>query len=753
MNRRTVPWTGPQFFLAILASCLGLLAGAATAADEGARPRIGLVLGGGGAKGAAHIGVLRVLEELRIPVDCIAGTSMGALVGGTFATGMEPAEIEREVRAIDWSRTVGGSGRRDSRPINVKVEELAYSNPLEVGISNGRFATPGGFIETQDIEQELRNLVATARYTREFGELPIPFRAVATDMVAGEMAVLGSGDLATAMRASMAIPGAFSPVITDGMVLADGGLMRNLPVDVARDMCADVVIAVWLTTPLPEPEDVSSALALVGRSLDVVIRANERVQIESLTAADVGISVPMGDISTADFQRTPEAIELGRAAAEASRSELARYSLSAEEYRAWRDSLGDVVPRSQTLAEVRVLGLERVDEAFVRGHIEASFAGETVSPEAIEDDAERIYAAGDFERVDYRLTGPDERRVLELMPVEKSWGPDFLRLNIGASTDSSADILGILRLDHTRTWINSRGGQWHNALQIGGQTILATDFYQPLDTRHRFFVQPVARYDSVREDLYLDGDRVARYFVRNLYLQMDGGINLGTKAQIRLGLRRGVYEIDLDTGLPVLPNLEPTADTSLRLRAIYDTRDSVALPTRGAFASVRYLHGGDWLDGEKDYDLVEGVLQQSFSLRGNSLSVIAGGGRGLSGDVPATEDIKLGGIRTFPGLRPGELRGTSYWYAGAIYRWRLLDVQPVFNQTLYAGLRFQAGEMRNRFDGVDDGTLYGVAGSISGRTPIGPFELSLGFVDNGSRLLQFTIGRSLAEGSILDELH
>jgi outer membrane protein assembly factor BamA len=168
---------------------------------------------------------------------------------------------------------------------------------------------------------------------------------------------------------------------------------------------------------------------------------------------------------------------------------------------------------------------------------------------------------------------------------------------------------------------------------------------------------------------------------------------------------------------------------------------------------VRYIHAMDWLNGKEDYDLLEGVLQQAVSLRGNSLSLVAGGGRRLSGTIPVSEDIKLGGVRTFPGLRSGELRGSSYWYAGAIYRWRLLDIQPVFNQTLYAGLRLQAGEMRNRIDGVDDGTLYGIAGSISGRTPLGPFELSLGFVDNGSRQLQFSIGRPVAEGSILDELN
>jgi NTE family protein len=678
---------------------------------------------------------------------------MGALVGGTYASGMSATEIDREIRAIDWTRTVGGRGRRDAIPIDVKVRELAYSNPLETGVVDGQITTPGGFLETQSIEAEIRRLVSTARHTRRFDELPIPFRAVATDMVAGEIVVLDEGDLSSAMRASMAIPGAFSPVIDGDRVLADGGLMRNLPIDIARDLCADVVIAVWMTSPQPNPDAVVSALSLVGRSLDVVIKANERAQIETLSQADVGIGVDMGDIGTADFQRSIEAIELGRAAALANREALARYSVSAAEYDNWRARVRSIRPEAEQLAEVRIEGLERVNPDFAQRQLEGSRAGRAVNAEQIEDDVNRLYALGDFERVDYQLSGPANERILEITPVEKSWGPDIFRLNIGASTDSDADILGILRVDHTRSWINSRGGQWHSALQVGGRSLLTSDLYQPIDANHRFFVQPIAYLESNRQDLYIDGDRIARYFVRQFYGQVDAGVNLGRRAQLRLGVRSGWLEADRDTGIPQFPELDRESDTSLRLRLLYDTRDAVALPTKGSFLSMKYANGDDWLNGEQQYELIEGVFSQAFSFHGNSLSVTLGGGRQLSGDVPVTEDIQLGGIRTFPGLRPGELRGNSYWYAGTSYNWRLFDLQPVFGQTLYAGFRLQAGEMRDRDDGVDDGTLYGISGSVSGRTPIGPFSLSLGFVDNGSRLLQFTIGRPVAEGSILDEIH
>ncbi|MCE7903709.1 MAG: hypothetical protein DYH20_13980, partial [Gammaproteobacteria bacterium PRO9] len=268
-------------------------------------PRIGLVLGGGGAKGGAHIGVLRVLDELHVPIACVAGTSMGALVGATFAAGMPPAEIEQEVRDINWSRTVGSEGQRSRVPISRKLAGVTYTNNLEMGISHGRLVGAAGLLRTQDIENLLRNLVADARFTHDFDALPIPFRAVATDMLTGQMVVLGKGDLAVAMRASMAVPGAFAPVTLDGRVLADGSLVRNLPVDVARSLCADVVIAVSLPSPPLKASDLATPVALAARVMDVSVIANENAQLATLTDRDVSIVVPMGDIGSTSFTQVP----------------------------------------------------------------------------------------------------------------------------------------------------------------------------------------------------------------------------------------------------------------------------------------------------------------------------------------------------------------------------------------------------------------------------------------------------------------
>jgi NTE family protein len=283
----------------------------AASANPPGRPRIGLVLGGGGAKGAAHVGVIRVLEEMRIPVDCIVGTSMGAVVGGTYATGMDAVELQRRIEDISWNDTIAFQNRHERLPMRRKLAGVTYSNSLEFGIHDDGLTAPNGFINTQNIEQTIRLLVSRSLGVQDFDRLPIPYRAVATDMQRGEMVVLDSGDLATALRASMAVPGIFAPVTIGDRVLGDGGLTRNVPVDIARQTCADVVIAVSVPNPIPKPEDLQSPLTMLNRTLDVLVGANERDQLRTLSDRDVSIVVDSGDITSGSFNRIKDAIHWG----------------------------------------------------------------------------------------------------------------------------------------------------------------------------------------------------------------------------------------------------------------------------------------------------------------------------------------------------------------------------------------------------------------------------------------------------------
>ena len=717
------------------------------------RPRIGLVLGGGGAKGIAHVGVLEVLDELHVPIDCVAGTSMGALVGGIYAAGMPLGQLGQEVTTIDWAKTVGGKGNRELIPVERKLEQRSYNNSSEVGIKNGKFVSAKGFVDTQDIEGLIRDLVSDARFKRNFDSLPIPFRAVATDMVSGDMVVMSSGDLSVAMRASMAMPGVFAPVMDGDRVLSDGGQLMNLPVDVARDLCADVIIAVWLSTPPVTANDLSSAAALMSRSSDVMIEANEKAQIATLTELDVGISVPMGDIGTGDFNRAVDAAKLGRAAAEAAADELRRYAVPEGEYLAWRATIDDPNTGAIDLADVRIVGLDRVNPEYVQGQLRAAVPGAVVTTQDIAAETNRIFALGDFEQVGYKITGPADARVLEIEPIEKSYGPNFFRAELGLYGQSNGELVGIIGAQHTLSWVNPLGGEWHNALQAGRTAFASTQFYQPLDVQQRFFVQPILMLKSSTQDIYDDGSREAVYVMREAYGEIDLGANIGTHAQLRTGLQSGWIDAKRDTGTSLLPDLEKENDSNVFIGGIFDTRDNVGLPTSGSYLNVYLTDSGSFLSGEQDYTLAEGVISTAFPLRGNALTLLAAGGKELAGDLPVTRDFMLSGINSFPGLYINELRGTSYWVAGANYRQKVGEILSLFNQSLYAGGRLQAGRMGGSRDSISQGTLYGISGGISGRTPIGAFNISLGYVTNDSWALQFAIGAPVPEGTVLDQIN
>lgn len=744
----------------LLTATAALSATMARAADEAVpdpatttpavRPRIGLVLGGGGAKGAAHIGVLKVLEELRVPVDCVAGTSMGALVGAGYAAGATVEELESVITGIDWSRTFGGGAQRIETPIHRKATQITYSNGLNLGLKDGEVVSAGGLLRTQEVEEMLRLLVERARLETDFDKLPLPFRAVATDMRNSEMVVLDSGDLSVAMRASMAVPGVFAPVITEDRILSDGGMMRNVPVDIARDLCAEVVIVSNLESPPPRPEDLTSALALIGRSVDVMIDANVKAQMATLTERDVAIHVQMGDLGTGDFHRVTEAVPKGEVAARAVADELRRYSVPEAQYQAWRQAVTAQPPTTVAFSDIRITGTERVNPDYVRGRMELQ-VGEETTAQQIAEDTQRIYSLGDFERVEYKLTGDAEKPTLEIGVTEKTWGPDFLAFDLGLHASSGGDLSFVLRAEHLRTWINDAGAEWQSAVQIGRKSLLETTYYQPLDAQHRFFIEPSAMAYRSLEDVYVDGDRVARYDLREAYANLDGGIALGTVAELRAGLRYGVASARVDTGPTTLPPLDTSEDAAWTARFFYDSRDAPLFATRGMIARARYVRSDPALGSDFDYEQIDGGLGYAFPLRGNILHLAAMGGTDLDSDPPPYREFRLGGLLSFPGLEIAELRGNEYWATSAFYLWKLADIQSIFGQAIYAGLRLTAGEMSERVDGVDDGTIYGAALVLGGRTPLGPVALSLGTSSTGSQQLYLSLGRPVEEGTIADD--
>src|SRR5688572_21050457 len=603
---------------------------AAAPSDPGAgnvpphRPRIGLVLAGGGAKGGAHVGVLKVLEEQRVPIDCIAGTSMGALVGAGYASGLPAADLEAFVTGIDWQSVIGGVGRRSLQPIEQKRLGTAASTSAELGFRENQVVTAGGLTNTSAIDDVLRTYVARARMVPDFDQLPIPYRAVATDMVTGDMVVLKSGDLATAMRASMAIPGAFAPVALDKYILADGGMVRNIPVDIARETCADIVIVVNLVEPSTPPERLVQATQLLGRSMDIMLEANEIAQLATLTERDIRIDVPMGDIGTADFERTPETIPLGEAAARQVTDRLSALAVPEHEYTAWRGRVTTRQAVETKVADVRLEGLQRVNPEYLRG-VTTIRAGDAVDIETISTDVQRMSALEDIESVAYRLEGEIDDPVLVWLPKEVSVGPNVLRPSIGMHAAGGGDLKFLLGVQHVRHWLNSRGGQWRNNFQVGYETLLATSLYQPFDAAQRYFVEPGLFGNRSAEDFYVDGDRIAAYRFIDLGGRIDLGLNMGRTAQMRVGYVTTARRAEAQTGPPQLPEVE-TRDAGLAYRAFYDSRNAASFATEGLAAAVEYLQADSSLGGDRDWERVEAGVRTTLPIGRNLMWISVAGG-------------------------------------------------------------------------------------------------------------------------------
>ncbi len=749
---------GPSLALALaLALAAGSPARAASGADASdvplasapSRLRIGLVLGGGGAKGAAHVGVLRVLDEMRIPIDCIAGTSMGALVGGTYAAGTSAVELEQAVREISWKNAIAFEGRRAKEPMRRKLSGVTYSNSLRFGVRDARLTPPAALIGSQNIDQTIDYLVARSQGVTDFDQLPIRFRAVATDMQKGEMAALDSGNLARAMRASMSVPGVFAPVQIDGRLLGDGGLTRNLPVDVARKTCADVVVVVSVPTSAPTLEELQSPITMAGRTLDIMIRANEQQQIDSLGPGDVMITVPMGDLGSASFEKVAEAIPLGRTAALEHRDELARYSLPQGEYDAWRASVTRSEPAAVKLADVRVEGAVRVNPDYVREALRVG-PGDVVTPRAIANHVNDVYALGDFDRVTYALSGPPDAPTLDVILEEKATGPNEVRFDIGLYMGTDTSTAFTVGGDFLRTWINSRGGELHGAASLGHTTGMSLSVYQPLDVAHKWFVEPGVTAQRSIEGIYSEGNAVADYAFNSAWGFLDAGRVVGTNVELRAGLRAGGQSVKRDIALPTLEETDWEGYGGTSLRYTYDDRDRDFLPRSGVLARVAWFQSADWLGAARDYQRLEGMVSYALPVGTSAAYLRAAGGSSLGSALPAYDQFQLGGPISFPGLAIGELRGQGYWTTSATYLKRIAEISDLFGQALYAGLTLTAGAMDDQVNYPGTGAMYSVAALLGARTPLGPVTLTLAGTSQGNWQLMFDLGRPIQEHTIMD---
>jgi NTE family protein len=716
--------------LAVLCSALAAPSIAATGREgNSGRPKIGLVLGGGGARGAAHIGVLRVLERERIPIDYVAGTSMGAIIGGLYASGLSADEIERVLNSIDWSDAFDDRSPRPDRPFVRKRDDDNYLVKRDLGLGddlNVRF--PAGLIAGQKIDLILKQSTLHVDLIDDFDRLPTPFRAIATDILTGQAVVLGHGDLARSIRASMSVPAIFAPVEIDGRLLVDGGVANNVPVNVVRQMGADVVIAVDVGSPGLTRDQLNSVFGITNQLTWILTARNTEVQIASLAKTDTFIQPQLGAFSSADFNGAGTVIPLGAEAAQQKVAQLRRNGVSRDAYEAHLAARASRREPDPVIEFVRVENDSPLSDGIIESRL-TQRVGEPLDAGRMDRDIALIFGLGNFESVRYAVVNDDGKTGVVVKTREKSWGPNFIQAGIQLSQtdngDSTFNIGGQIR----RPGINELNGEIRLALQIGSDPGISLGLYQPLDEQSRWFVAPRAFAGSTDYNLFMDGQRIAEYRVRSAGAELAGGYNVDTWGELAGGLRWFTGDSELRTGDPALPDYDfDGGEAFVRFRA--DTLDDVNFPREGLFGGIDWVSSQTALGADTDYDKVEGGIVYATSRDRDTLNAVARVGWTASGDLPIQSLYQLGGPFRLSGLDSNALSGQYLGFARLTYFRRVNNFQLM---PAYLGASLEAGNAwLDRADvGVND-LWYGGNLFFGVDTPIGPLYLGGGYSQNGA---------------------
>jgi NTE family protein len=703
-------------------------------------PRIGLALSGGGARGIAHVGVLKVLEELRVPIHCVTGTSMGAIVGATFAAGRTPEEMERLVLDVDWDEIFRDNPPRDEIAIRRKSDDYRTLFAPEFGVKDGGLALPKGVLSGVAIESFFRSLSLPAFGVADFRKLPIPFEAMATDIQTGQAVVIDRGSLAQAMRASMSVPGAMSPVEIDGRLLVDGGIADNLPIEQARELCADVIIAVNISTPPLTRKQITSVISVVGQLINFLGKDNVERQLKSLTDKDVLIAPELGAISAATFDRSADAIRIGEQATRALADKLTRYSLPPEQYAALRATQVSKEKALGTVDEIRIEGLEKTNPAVVRELVQSK-PGEPLTEAKVGADLQRIFGTRDYESIDYRIVGGEVGpRAAIIEPREKSWGPDYLRFGLGLASDFQGDNQFNALVQYRKTWLNRLGGEWTTEAQIGQNTYLFTEFYQPLNEVGQWFVAPSGLIGQQTRGVFVGTDKIATYLISAGQVGVDLGAALGTWGQLRGGPVWSKVFARVDTGSPVLPSVRETT-AGLRAGFFVDQTDRAWYPSAGyGFTGTAYAAMTSF-GSALNYQRLEGNARVIKSWGSNTLNLAVSGGTALGSDMPAYESFALGGPLRLSGYRINEFSGRDYAFGRLMYYNRIFPLPDLLGSGAYAGASAEVGTMTNRFINVPQpGTLWSISAFLGADTLLGPAYVGLGYGGAGNWSLYLLLG-------------
>lgn len=716
--------------LALLA--LALQAAPLPAQEAPRRPRVGLALGGGGAKGIAHVGVLRWFEEHRIPIDVIAGTSMGGLVGGAYATGMTAAEIELLLRDADWDLIMKPDAPYSQKAYRRKEDARQYPVKLELGLKHG-VQLPSGLNPGHHIGVLLSRLTLPYSRVEDFDLLPIPFRCVAVDMRRGTDVVLGEGSLATALRATMAIPGVFDPVRLGDQLLSDGGVLDNVPVDVARKLGADVVIAVKVGSP--QFDEVSeSILGLADRAISLMM---ERLSDPRVAEADVLVFPQLRGFTGTDWAKTGELVPLGYAAAEAQSEALLKLAL---EPQAWEAHLAERRARARVAPEkpdfIEVTGVsERAAKGLSR--YLAYTTKRAYSLDRFEVDLSRIVGVGRYSAAGYGLAERDGQQGLRVRVREKTYAPPFLGFFVDVSNQQE-DVdfnFGVRAtfMDMARYGSELRvDGTFGSNLGISGEWLI------PVGGRG-FFLAPRGFASRSKINVYEDEELVANYQRERSGGGADLGWLIGSKSQLRVGYVTDHLSDSLRIGDPALPQTSGR-EAILNAVATLDSADQAIIPGRGVRLEGRIAWFLEAPTAEREFGLMTASASSFHPAKGHDTLFVSATGEAVLGpEPPELYRPALGGLMQLSGFGTDELRGRYTLVGRAAYLHSLAKLPDLLGDRLFLMGVFELG---SAFDEVGTAQVkFSAGGALVADTFFGPIYFGAAVGNSGSVRFYTTIGR------------
>ncbi|MGH8287511.1 MAG: patatin-like phospholipase family protein [Steroidobacteraceae bacterium] len=713
------------------------------------RLRIGLVLSGGGARGIAHVGVLKVLETLHVPIDAIAGTSMGAVVGGLYASGLSPDQIEASVRSMNWEEAFRDRPPREDLTLRRKQEDENFLVKFPIGIKGGRPVLPMGLIEGQSLTEMLRRLTLPVARITNFDDLPTPFRAVATDLESGREVVMGSGDLTSAMRASLSAPGVFAPVERGGRLLVDGGISDNVPVDVARAMGVDIVIVVDVGFPLLPRKRLTSVTAISNQMLAILVRRKSQQELALLGPHDILIRPDLGDISSFDFGNVHDLLGVGAAAAWQMRSRLAKLAVTPEQYARYeqrREALRRPPPR------IDFVKVQTGSKAYSQpvGKLFKDMVGKKLDPDAVGRRITTIYGEGGLDTLDYRVVRQDDEYGLLVDARGNSIGPNYVRFGLSLQDDFEGDSTYDAAIRYVMSEITRTGGEWVSDAQIGQTSLLSTEVFLPLSQFSGWFVMPHAAVEARNLPFLIGQTERAQYRVDTFDYGLDFGKQFGNWGEIRTGVYREEGHSRLTIGDPDDPELPFPAfqifgSRTYFARFTYDTLDDINFPHFGEQAMLQWSGERNVVGGEPNSNQVTLDFLAAHTWRDrDTLSLSMSGGSDLDRVTDLRLEFPLGGFLNLSGLKQYSLYGPHYGI-GRLMFYRKIGRGGLgyFDVPVYIGMSLEVGNVWQNTSDAKFTNLHKDASVFLGLdTFLGPVYLGTGFDDHGDQAFYLFLGRT-----------